>query len=249
MISRRVSRRPAEWKTVASGLRYRWMVPFRAFEWLWEWAAYGLGRWSFLEVLEYLGSLSVLVGVLFYFSESGDRIKQRHYQAWQVINTAQGKGGSGGRIEALQELNADKVPLVGVDASSAFLQGIRLERANLLRADMSAADLRGSTFRSADFTYADLQSANFRESDLDHAVFSNADLKNADLVGSNLAGARLEGADLSSADLRSAHLSGIEWKQIAGIKSANIAGVKDAPVGFVEWALKNGAVESPQADQ
>jgi len=105
------------------------MVPFRAFEWLWEWVAYALSHWSFLEVLEYMGSFSVLIGVVFYFSESGDRIKQRHYQAWQVINTAQGKGGSGGRIEALQELNEDKVQLVGVDVSSAFLQGIRLERA------------------------------------------------------------------------------------------------------------------------
>ena len=248
MISRRVSRRPAEWKTVARGLRYRWMVPFRGFEWFWEWAAYGLSRWSFLEVLEYLGSLSLLVGVIFYFSESGDRVKQRHYQAWQVINTAQGKGGSGGRIEALQELNADKVPLVGVDVSSAFLQGIRLERANLLRADLSGADLRGSTLRFADLTYADLQSANFRGSELEHAVFSNADLKNADLLGSNLASVKLDGADLSSADLRSANLRGIEWKHIAGIKMANIAGVKDAPEGFVEWALKNGAVENPQGD-
>src|ERR1700741_4710735 len=76
---------------------------------------------------------------IFYFSESGNRIKQKHYQAWQVINTAQGKGGSGGRIEALEELNADGVPLVGVDVSSAFLQGLTLERANLLRADFSSA--------------------------------------------------------------------------------------------------------------
>ena len=248
MISRRLTRHPAEWKTVASGLKYRWMVPFRAFEWLWEWVAYGLSRWSFLEVLEYLGSLSILIGVIFYFSESGDRIKQRHYQAWQVINTAQGKGGSGGRIEALQELNADKVPLVGVDASSAFLQGVRLERANLLRADLSAADLRGSTFRFADLAYADLQSANLRGSDLERAGFSKADLKNADLVGSNLAGANLDGADLSSADLRSANLRNIEWKHIAAIRMANIAGVVNAPEGFVEWALKNGAVESQQGE-
>ncbi len=147
MIARRMSRRPAKWTTIQSEIRHPWMIPLRRFEWIFEWIAYGLSRWSFLEVLEYLGSLSVLVGVIFYFSESGDRIKQRHYQAWQVINTAQGKGGSGGRIEALQELNADKVPLVGVDASSAFLQGVHLERANLLRADLRAADLRNSQLR------------------------------------------------------------------------------------------------------
>src|SRR6266699_3248514 len=67
-----------------------------------------------------------------------DRQKQKHYQAWQVINTAQGKGGSGGRIEALHELNEDRVPLVGVNVSSSFLQGLKLKDASLVRADFSA---------------------------------------------------------------------------------------------------------------
>ncbi len=204
---------------------------------------------SFLEVLEYLGSFSVLVAVIFYFSESGDRIKQRHYQAWQVINTAQGKGGSGGRIEALQELNADKVPLVGVDVSSAFLQGLKLERANLLRADFSAADLRNSDLKSADFTSADLHSANFRGSDLDAASFQDANLKDADLTGSNLSGAKFNNADLSDADLSFADLRNVEWQHLKSITAANIYSVKNAPDGFVEWALKHGAILTPQENE
>ena len=191
MITHRMARRPEPWAVLRSGLRHGWVVPFRAFEWLWEWIAYGLSRWSFLEVLEYLGGFSVLVGVIFYFSESGDRVKQRHYQAWQVINTAQGKGGSGGRIEALQELNEDKIPLVGVDVSSAFLQGIHLGHANLLRADMSAADLRGSELNAANLTYADIHDANLRGARLENVSFSNASLKDADLVESDLTGADL----------------------------------------------------------
>ncbi|HKD62244.1 MAG TPA: pentapeptide repeat-containing protein [Terracidiphilus sp.] len=247
MLSRRLTRRPAEWNVVQREAKHRWMLPLRRFEWWFEWAAYGLGRWSFLEVLEYLGSLSVLVGVIFYFSETGDRIKQRHYQAWQVINTAQGKGGSGGRIEALQELNADKVPLVGVDASSAFLQGIRLDHANLLRADLSAADLRACSFRFADLTYSDLHSANFRGCDMENAVLTNANMSNADLVGSDLSNAKLENVNISSADLRTANLQAIDWKKIADIRSANIAEVKNAPEGFRDWALKNGAIEITNA--
>jgi len=244
MITRRLSRRPAEWQIVRGEIRHGWMLPLRRFEWMFEWAAYGLSRWSFLEVLEYLGSLSVLIGVIFYFSESGDRVKQRHYQAWQVINTAQGKGGSGGRIEAMQELNADKVPLVGIDASSAFLQGIHLERASLLRADLSAADLRGSTFQSANLAFADLHSANFRGSNLEGADFTDANLSGSDLVGSDLAGAKLDNTDLASADLRNANLQGVTWQHIASVRSANIAGAKNAPEGFHDWALKNGAVEN-----
>jgi hypothetical protein len=244
MIARRTTRRPAEWKTIKGDFKHRWLLPLRRFEWLLEWTAYGLSRWSFLEVLEYLGSLSVLIGVIFYFSESGDRVMQRHYQAWQVINTAQGKGGSGGRIEALQELNSDKVPLVGVDASAAFLQGIHLEHADLLRADLNAADLRGSSLRFAHLDYANLHFANFRGSNFERAVLSNANMSDADLVETNLDGANLDGVDLSSADLRNANLHSIAWQQIAAIKSANIAGVKNAPAGFREWALKNGAIEN-----
>jgi uncharacterized protein YjbI with pentapeptide repeats len=216
-----------------------------ALEWISEWIAYLLSKWSFLVVLEYMGSFSMLVAVIFYFSESGNRIKQRHYQAWQVINTAQGKGGSGGRIEALQELNADKVPLVGVDVSSAFLQGLRLENANLLRADFSAADLRNSDLKSADFTSANLRSANFRGSDLQNASFDDSDMKDADLWGCNLAGANFGSADISGTDLSYADLRNIGWKQLKSVSQANIAGVRNAPEGFIEWALKNGAVQTP----
>ena len=226
-------------------MRRRWLLPFIAFEWIWDWTAYLLSCWSFLEVLDYLGRFSILVAVIFYFTESGNRIKQKHYQAWQVINTAQGKGGSGGRIEALQELNADGVPLVGVDVSSAFLQGLKLEQANLLRADFSAADVRRSDLRSADFTNANLHFANLRESDLENTSFQSADMTNADLWGCDLTGARLDDADISGADLRFADLKNIQWKQLKKVAGANIAGVKDAPEGFVDWALKNGAVQMP----
>jgi uncharacterized protein YjbI with pentapeptide repeats len=230
-------------------VKYRWAIPFVAFEWGWDWLAFLLSNWSFLEVLEYLGSFSVLAGVIFYFSESGDRIMQRHYQAWQVINTAQGKGGSGGRIDALQELNRDKVPLVGVDVSSAFLQGLKLEGANLLRADFSAADMRGSDLTGADFAYADLHAANLRGSDLEHASFEHANLNEADLVGSDLAGARFDGADLGGVDLRHADLRDFQWQQLKNIRMANIAGAKNAPAGFVAWALKNGAVQIEENDE
>src|SRR5208337_951372 len=147
----------------------RWLTPFIALEWGLEWLAYALSNWTLLEVLEYLGSFSVLIAVIFYFAESGDRVKQRHYQAWQVINTAQGKGGSGGRIEALQELNSDHVPLVGVDVSSAFLQSLDLSGANLMRSDFSSADLRNSNFTATDLTLSNLNSANFRNAHLDRA--------------------------------------------------------------------------------
>lgn len=237
--------RPAALSSLMQRMHRAWLIPFITFEWIWDWIAYLLSCWSFIDVLDYVGRFSILVAVIFYFAGAGDRIKQRHYQAWQVINTAQGKGGSGGRIEALQELNADGVPLVGLDVSSAFLQGLKLERANLLRADFSGADVRGSDLKSADFTNANLQFANFRQSHLEGASFRSADMSNADLWGSDLTGAIFDDADLSGADLRDTELGKIRWEQMRKLTGANIAGVKDAPEGFVEWAMRNGAVQTP----
>src|ERR1700729_1314095 len=204
MIVHGARERPATWNSLTNRIKRRWLIPFIAFEWIWDWTAYLLSCWSFLEVLDYLGRFSILVAVVFYFSESGDRIKQKHYQAWQVINTAQGKGGSGGRLEALQELNADRVPLVGVDVAGAYLQGIRLERSSLLRANFSSADVRMGDFRGADFSDANLRGANFRGGNFLGAVLRRAELDDADLVDANLADADLAGAALANADLRRA---------------------------------------------
>jgi uncharacterized protein YjbI with pentapeptide repeats len=201
------------------------LVPFIAIEWVWAWLAYWLSGWAFLEVLEYLGTLSVLLAVVSYFSESKDRIKQKHYQAWQVINSAQGKGGSGGRIDALEELHADGVPLVGVDVSGAFLQDIDLSRANLLRANFRAADVRGGNFNGAHMQYGDLASANFRDANLRNADLRNATLQDADLTGANLSEADLEGANLAKADLRSSDFRNTKWQKIEGVKLANIFGI------------------------
>jgi hypothetical protein len=234
--------RPESWQAFSKGAP-RWALPFLALEWGSEWAAFVLSNWRFLEVLEYLGSFSVLIAVIFYFSESGNRIKQRHYQAWQVINTAQGKGGSGGRIEALQELNADKVPLIGVDVSQAFLQGLKLEHARLVRSDFSSADLRDADLQDANFDDANLQSANFHNANLRSASFEGADMADVVLLGSNLAGVSFSDADLGGADLRNADLRNLRWQNIRNIKAANIANVKNPPQGFVAWALSHGAVQ------
>jgi len=221
-----------------------WSRPFWLAEWVFEWLSYRLSQWAFREVLEYLGSFGVLIAVIFYFAEAGDRLKQKHYQAWQVINTAQGKGGNGGRLEALEELNSDGVSLIGVDVAGAFLQGVRLEKARLARANFSAVDARASDFRGADFSNADLDSANFRDGDLRATDLSGAQLKDADLSGVRLGGANLSGATLDDADLHNADVQGIRWQQIHSIRKANLAGVQHAPDGFLAWAQQNGAVET-----
>jgi len=236
-------KRPSPWSHYRAQAKHAALVPFHSVEWFCRWLAYWLSGWALLEVLEYVGTLSVLIAVISYFAESGDRTKQKHYQAWQVINTAHHTSGSGGRIEALAELNADGVPLVGVDVSSAFLQGVQLPKARLLRANFTAADVRNSNLSGADLSYASLNGANFRQSDLSHASLDSADLTDADFCGARFVSSDLSGVTFDGADLGNADLSAIQWQQIKSVKKTNLAGVKNVPEGFLPWALKNGAVQ------
>jgi molybdenum ABC transporter molybdate-binding protein len=239
----REPQRPSPWRKFSAGGRLS--VPFLFVEWVGRWVAYLLSRWSLLEVLEYCGSLSILVGVIFYFAGAHDRLEQKHYQAWQVINTAQGKGGSGGRIDAMQELNADHVPLVGIDARDAFLQHIRLARANLRRCNLSGADMRGASLEGADVDNAQLVYTNLRGADLRGADLTDARMWNADLGGADLADVVLDNADLSDADLSDI----ANWQSIRSIARANIWKVEHAPDGFIQWATGHGAVVVATAKQ
>ena len=233
--------RPEGWKERREKVRRAWALPFVRVEYAMEWVAHWLSNWRFLEVLGYLERFGVLVAVIFYFGESGDRVKQKHYQAWQVINSAEGKGGNGGRIEALEELNADGVSLVGVDLSSAFLHGVRLRKAALSRATFNGADARDAELAGADLQNASLRGANFRQAVLDGVDLRESMLDEADLNGAVLRGADLTGSSLADADLRGADLQGAKWNDIRSVKGANVLGVKNA-AGFVEWAVAHGAV-------
>jgi Pentapeptide repeats (8 copies) len=239
-----VKEKPETWAERRARVRRGWARPFLWLEHQMNWLAYFLSNWAFLEVLEYLGSFGVLIAVIFYFAESGDRLKQKHYQAWQVIDLAEGKGGNGGRIDALEELNEDGVSLVGVNLSSAFLVGVRLPKANLARATFEAADARRAQMRGADVEDASLRSANLRGAALERVSFERSVLDDADLSGADLQSADLTGASLENTDLRNTDLEGVKWTELRSVKGANIYGVKNAPAKFLDWARAHGAVEA-----
>jgi hypothetical protein len=236
--------RPKPWPVVRATVWPRLLLPLVFLDWLTGWAAYALSRTSFLVFLDHCGTLSILVVVIFYFADAPERTKLKHYEAWQVINTAQGKGGSGGRADALHELNEDHVPLVGVDLSDAFLQGLDLQRADVRRSNLRGADLKDSILTGSRFKQSDITFANLRQAQLDRDDFTEADLSDCDLAGASLTNANLTGAKLSRADLRGADLSGVtNSTALADVEKANIHGVRNAPPGFVDWALAHHAVD------
>ena len=236
---------PLRWAEYKPRAPRRLLWPFYGLTWAADWAAYMLGKWPLVELLEYLGSFSILFVTIFYFAGAPDRLKQKHYQAWQVINTAEGKGGNGGRIDALQELNDDRVSLIGVEATNAYLEGVRLERAEARRANFSNSDLRRARFKGAGLQDADFRWANLRGADLRECNLAGSQLGDADLVGANLAGADFAQVSLEGADLREADLGGVRnWRAIKAVGKANLSGVRNAPEGFVAWARKLGAIET-----
>src|SRR5436190_14418848 len=159
--------------------------------------------------------------------------KDANYQAWQVINSAQGKGGSGGRIDALADLVRNDVSLAGINLDHAWLESIDLRNASLMMASFEKANLQ-----SAQFYGARLDGANLRHATLTAASFAGANLRGADLTGARLSAVNFAGADLT--DVRG-------WREVATFGHANVEGLRAAPRGFVEWARLHGAVD-PASD-
>ena len=156
--------------------------------------------------------------------------KDANYQAWQVINSAQGKGGSGGRVDALADLVRNEVSLAGINLDGAWLESIDLRRAALPMASFEKTNLQGAKFDGAR-----LDGACFRGANLSAASFINASLRGADLTGARLSAVNLAGADLF--DVRG-------WREIASVAHANVDELRAAPRGFIEWARLNGAVDA-----
>ncbi len=224
----------SEWRGDAA----RWTRPFLFFEWLCEWAVYRLRRWAFIELLELGGRLAIVVSVVSfawnYRAVQENQRKAKHHQAWQIINSAAGKTGSGGRMEALEDLVSDDVIIGGVDLAGAELRrigraGANLDRARLWGANLNRADLTGAHLRAAELGDANLTGTDLEDANLMFAEFSDANLTGAKLKNANLrrafgSGANLTGADLSFADLEGAFLRDVNLAN-AELREANLTNV------------------------
>jgi uncharacterized protein YjbI with pentapeptide repeats len=183
--------------------------------------------------------VSIIVAGITYVTEAPERTKEKNYQAWQAINTAQGQRGSGGRIEALQDLNNGNQSLVGLSVENAFLPGIDLENAELDNANFQEATLSGAKLQEASLRGADLRGANFGDSasdDTSNANLEEANLKNVDARGAvltkvNFQGANFKNADLSYAVLDGAQLQGVNLKGTS-LEQANLTGADLQRVDF-----------------
>ena len=182
--------RPMSWED------WKWLHRWprlASIEWALEWLVYWCRGLAIFEVLEFVGRASVLIAAITWIFEAGERdkarmneIKQKHYRAWELINSARGSSGDGGRRYALQDLNEDKVDLSAAPLAKAYLNEVRLPNAKMSGADLSGANLYRTDLRGANLLVADLSRAKLQEAKLQEANLSLADLDEADLSRANL---------------------------------------------------------------
>lgn len=158
---------------------------------------------ALISLLGLLGNLGLIIAVVSYIGLEKQRRDDQVYAAWQTITNAQGQSGNGGRILALEFLNASPganwrlhfpwicisedwlcskwkpESLDGVDLAKAYLAGIQLPKASLVEANLEGVVLWG----------ANLQGANLEEANLQGAKLGAANLEGVRLDETNFQGA------------------------------------------------------------
>jgi uncharacterized protein YjbI with pentapeptide repeats len=185
-------------------------------------------------------NIALLVAAITYLTY-GER-RQRDLdvaQAWTVITTAHGQPGNGGRIEALELINASpnspaskRFPwfwlkweprsLSGLEAPNAYLRGVQLPRADLIGSNLESADLWNSNLQGAHLQGANLQDAYLQEANLQGTYLDRANLQEADLREANLQEADFGIVMLENAYLRRANLQNAKFDWGSDLHKADL---------------------------
>jgi uncharacterized protein YjbI with pentapeptide repeats len=99
-----------------------------------------------LSIAEKLGKLTIVVGILSYIWEAPERSKQRHYQAWQLINAARTSPGEAGRAIAIADLMADHTEMIELDLTRGNFMEMNFKSANMPGVNFSGARIDGAHF-------------------------------------------------------------------------------------------------------
>ena len=204
--------------------------------------------WLFCQIrtsvlLNIVEGFSILVAVLLFFLEAPERNKQAHYEAWKTIDSAHGLRNSYARLQALQDLNSDRVPLRGFNAPEADLRGIDLSGADLSNAYLSGADLSNADLSNANLNHANLVETNLNNANLANSQLTGADLSYADLIEADLqevdfVGANIVGANFVRSNLAQAYFGDVNFNQCrlddANLQKTKFFGVENLTVEQVK---------------
>ena len=181
-----------------------------------------------------IGNVGIIVAVATYVGSEKQRRAAEVLNAWQTITNTYGQAGSGGRIQALEFLNASPganwrrkfpwfcAPLPPCTWPAENLAGVNLtadlpEKA--VEEKRSAVTRKlGDERNSVYLDKIQLPNAFLSYAKLENAILGGANLENADLFAANLENTDLSSANLKGADSGSANLKG------ALLSSANFEG-------------------------
>ena len=216
---------------------------------------YWINRQALFSIASQIAILAAIIAFI-----GGERVTRNNevFGAWQTITSAEGQGGSGGRIEALEFLNSRplRFPWIlftetwtGQTEKDWFWNGEKCEERRLFgrrwkrqplvslsapKAYLEEIHLCGADLMSANLREANLQKVNLQRANLLLANLRKASLGWADLQGASLGGANLQQAYLGEVNLQRASLGGANLQQ-ASLLGANL---QQASLG---WADLQGA--------
>lgn len=206
--------------------------------------------WLFCQIrqsvlLNILEGFSILVAVWLFFLEAPERDKQAHYEAWKTIDSAHGLRNSYARLQALQDLNSDRVPLRGFTAPEADLSGINLSGADLSHAYLSGADLSNTNLSHANLSHANLVETKLNNANLTNSLLTGADISYADFIEANLqlvdfVGANIIGANFVRSNLAQAYFGDVNFNECrlndANLQKTKFFGVENLSFQQIETA-------------
>lgn len=181
-------------------------------------------------------------------------LEQQILGSWQTVTTK--SAGNSGKIEAIEFLAKQGIPLVEIDMSEkthegkVFLSGLDVSEQKLgKKVDLLRANFEGANLCKATFEGAGLWDANFKKAELFGSHFEDANLAGSNFEGVKLwesyfEGANFQGANLKNTSFQNSDLTGADFRRSKNFGAAKfvnnyITSVDD----YGDWSLMPQAPE------
>jgi len=214
-----------------------------------KWIKHSPNIQSFIFLAESLGKLAIIFAIVSYLIEYPDRIKQRYYQAWQVMNSAHLSSGDGGRKNAISDLVEIENDLPGLDLTNATIEKFDLRGIVIPYSRFNNASIKDSMFSCKPHLLASCDSTvmtraflggdsiqtlvlitnnHFEKAKMDDSTLQNAILQDNIFDNAELARAFFSSLTFNSANsfkgahLEQAHFSNVQFAVIGSGQNINI---------------------------